>query len=119
VTGSLPRGAAGEVLKCTCNSSREPAEGQSGLLNWQHEGGFWPAGPSALMEQPDDLLDLDDSGMVTTWLIQVQGLSGAVVRNAGAWAAGERLVPAGLLVCGLFVVPGLLLPGRCHHVCHL
>lgn len=54
---------------CSCGAHTQP---MSGLLNWQHEGGFWPAGPSALLEQADPELDDDDeSSMVTTWLIQV------------------------------------------------
>jgi hypothetical protein len=97
--GSLPRGVAGEVLKCTCcSSSKEPPEVQSGLLNWQHEGGFWPAGLSALMEAQDDSLDLDDSGMVTTWLIQVRE-SVAAPALMGALLV-RRLFARGVLVWG-------------------
>jgi len=58
-------------LKCMCSCS-SVSQPQSGLLNWQHEGGFWPAGPSALIEQQEGFPDEEPDKMVTTLLIQVR-----------------------------------------------
>jgi hypothetical protein len=70
---SDPARGVREGVKCTCTCSNTQ-EGQSSLLNWQHEGGFWPAGPSVLLEARKDSLDEDEGSMVTTWLIQVRPL---------------------------------------------
>jgi hypothetical protein len=55
---------------CTCSCGKQP-EARSLLLNCQESGGFWPAGPSALLEQAETAGEPEEN-LVTTWLIQVR-----------------------------------------------
>lgn len=82
-----------ESPPCTCACST-PQEVQSGLLNpaWEREGGFWPAGPSALLEASDSTYDAEEGNLVTTWLIQVCGLGARVLSAQTAAAVCQLLL---------------------------
>lgn len=86
------KGSTRESPQCTCTCDTHQ-EVQSGLLNWEREGGFWPAGPSALLEASDSTYDAEEGNLVTTWLIQVCG-QGAIESSAQTAAAVCQLLLA-------------------------
>lgn len=80
---------------------------ESSLLKWQNEGGFWPAGPSALLEQQQHPVDDEaDDSLVTTWLIQVR---------TAAWCHCQEAGGACLPAC----LPSCLVAGDCPPPCLL